>query len=209
VTQEFDASEDGVRVNDKRRIDPDTYEVRQTSSGEPQSQTDTDRMDADQMDTAHMNSAQMEHEATVIEGEVGGIEEKVAELTSDLQRVHAEYANYRKRVDRDREVNRQIAMGSVFIELLPILDDIDRAREHGELTGAFKTMGESLEASVSKLGLEKFGSANEPFDPNMHEALASEEVEGVTEPTVIAVFQPGYRQGERILRPARVSVAGT
>lgn len=209
MTQEFDASEDGVRVNDKRRIDPDTYEVRQTSSGEPQSQTDTDRMDADQMDTAHMNSAQMEHEATVIEGEVGGIEEKVAELTSDLQRVHAEYANYRKRVDRDREVNRQIAMGSVFIELLPILDDIDRAREHGELTGAFKTMGESLEASVSKLGLEKFGSANEPFDPNMHEALASEEVEGVTEPTVIAVFQPGYRQGERILRPARVSVAGT
>lgn len=204
MTQEFDASEDGVRVNDKRRIDPDTYEVRQTSSGEPQSQTDTDRMDADQMDTA-----QMEHEATVIEGEVGGIEEKVAELTSDLQRVHAEYANYRKRVDRDREVNRQIAMGSVFIELLPILDDIDRAREHGELTGAFKTMGESLEASVSKLGLEKFGSANEPFDPNMHEALASEEVEGVTEPTVIAVFQPGYRQGERILRPARVSVAGT
>ena len=156
-----------------------------------------------------MDTAQMEHEATVIEGEVGGIEEKVAELTSDLQRVHAEYANYRKRVDRDREVNRQIAMGSVFIELLPILDDIDRAREHGELTGAFKTMGESLEASVSKLGLEKFGSANEPFDPNMHEALASEEVEGVTEPTVIAVFQPGYRQGERILRPARVSVAGT
>ncbi|MCF8551143.1 MAG: nucleotide exchange factor GrpE [Candidatus Nanopelagicales bacterium] len=204
MTQEFDASEDGVRVNDKRRIDPDTYEVRQTSSGEPQSQTDTDRMDADQMD-----AAQMEHEAAVIEGEVGGIEEKVAELTSDLQRVHAEYANYRKRVDRDREVNRQIAMGSVFIELLPILDDIDRAREHGELTGAFKTMGESLEASVSKLGLEKFGSANEPFDPNMHEALASEEVEGVTEPTVVAVFQPGFRQGERILRPARVSVAGT
>ena len=199
MTQEFDASEDGVRVNDKRRIDPDTYEVRQTSSGEPQSQTDTGQVDSDQM----------EHEAAVIEGEVGGIEEKVAELTSDLQRVHAEYANYRKRVDRDREVNRQIAMGSVFIELLPILDDIDRAREHGELTGAFKTMGESLEASVSKLGLEKFGSANEPFDPNMHEALASEEVEGVTEPTVIAVFQPGYRQGERILRPARVSVAGT
>ena len=95
------------------------------------------------------------------------------------------------------------------MELLPILDDIERAREHGELTGAFKTMGESLESTLTKLGLEKFGVANEPFDPNMHEALASEEVEGVTEPTVIAVFQPGYRQGERILRPARVSVAGT
>jgi molecular chaperone GrpE len=195
VTQEFDPSEEGVRVSDKRRIDPDTYEVRQPPAGEPQSQSGVD--------------SDIAAEAALIEGEVGGIEAKVAELTSDLQRVHAEYANYRKRVDRDREVNRQIAVGSVFMELLPILDDVDRAREHGELNGAFKSMGENLEAALTKLGLEKFGSANEPFDPNMHEALASEDVEGVTEPTVIAVFQPGYRQGERILRPARVSVAGT
>ena len=78
-----------------------------------------------------------------------------------------------------------------------------------KLNGAFKTMGESLEASLTKMGLEKYGAAQEPFDPNMHEALANEEVEGITEPTVVAVFQPGYRQGERILRPARVSVAGT
>ena len=70
-------------------------------------------------------------------------------------------------------------------------------------------MGDSLEAILTKMGLEKFGTSQEPFDPNLHEALASEEVEGVTEPTVIAVFQSGYRQGERILRPARVSVAGT
>lgn len=195
MTTEYDNSDEGVRVHDKRRIDPDTYEVRQPSAGEPQSQGD--------------QVSDIDAEASLIEGEVGGIEAKIAELTTDLQRVHAEYANYRKRVDRDREVNRQMAFGSVFVELLPILDDIERAREHGELTGAFKTMGESLESTLTKLGLEKFGVANEPFDPNMHEALASEEVEGVTEPTVIAVFQPGYRQGERILRAARVSVAGT
>lgn len=195
MTTEYDNSDEGVRVHDKRRIDPDTYEVRQPSAGEPQSQGD--------------QVSDIDAEASLIEGEVGGIEAKIAELTTDLQRVHAEYANYRKRVDRDREVNRQMAIGSVFVELLPILDDIERAREHGELTGAFKTMGESLESTLTKLGLEKFGVANEPFDPNMHEALASEEVEGVTEPTVIAVFQPGYRQGERILRAARVSVAGT
>ena len=195
MTTEYDNSDEGVRVHDKRRIDPDTYEVRQPSAGEPQSQGD--------------QVSDIDAEASLIEGEVGGIEAKIAELTTDLQRVHAEYANYRKRVDRDREVNRQMAIGSVFLELLPILDDIERAREHGELTGAFKTMGESLESTLTKLGLEKFGVANEPFDPNMHEALASEEVEGVTEPTVIAVFQPGYRQGERILRAARVSVAGT
>ena len=195
MTTEYDNSDEGVRVHDKRRIDPDTYEVRQPSAGEPQSQGD--------------QVSDIDAEASLIEGEVGGIEAKIAELTTDLQRVHAEYANYRMRVDRDREVNRQMAIGSVFVELLPILDDIERAREHGELTGAYKTMGESLESTLTKLGLEKFGVANEPFDPNMHEALASEEVEGVTEPTVIAVFQPGYRQGERILRAARVSVAGT
>lgn len=193
MTQEFDPSGEGVRVNDKRRIDPDTYEVRQTSSGEPQSE--------------------LVVEATAVESDSHGVDasagDKIAELTGDLQRVQAEYANYRKRIERDWEANRQSAIGSVFVELLPVLDDVDRAREHGELSGAFKTMGETLEASLTKMGLEKFGAANEPFDPNVHEALASEDVEGVTEPTVIAVFQPGYRQGERILRPARVSVAGT
>lgn len=193
MTQEFDPSGEGVRVNDKRRIDPDTYEVRQTSSGEPQSELIV--------------------EATAVESDSHDVDasagDKIAELTGDLQRVQAEYANYRKRIERDWEANRQSAIGSVFVELLPVLDDVDRAREHGELSGAFKTMGETLEASLTKMGLEKFGAANEPFDPNVHEALASEDVEGVTEPTVIAVFQPGYRQGERILRPARVSVAGT
>ena len=183
------SEEEGVRVNDKRRIDPDTFEVRQHDAGEP--------------------VTEMDAEAEIIEGEVGGIEEKISELTEDLQRVHAEYANYRKRVDRDREANRQIAIGAVFVELLPILDDVERAREHDELTGAFKTFGENLEATLNKFGLEKFGAAQDPFDPNLHEALSSVEADGVTEPTVIAVFQQGYRQGDRILRPARVSVAGT
>ncbi len=186
------SEEEGVRVNDKRRIDPETFEVRQPSddwAGEP--------------------LAEMDVEGEIIEEEVGGIEEKIGELTEDLQRVHAEYANYRKRVDRDREVNRQLAMGAVFSELLPVLDDLELAREHDELTGAFKTVGEKLEATLNKLGLVKFGAAQDPFDPKKHEALASEEVDGVTEPTVIAVFQQGYLQGERILRPARVSVAGT
>jgi len=200
VTQEFDPSEEGVRVNDKRRIDPDTFEVRQPS----ESWADDSSPQGDQGDAEAAVA-----EADLIEGEVGDIESKVAELTSDLQRVHAEYANYRKRIERDREINRQVAMGSVFVELLPILDDIDRAREHNELAGTFKTVGDSLDAVLTKLGLERFGSANEPFDPNLHEALASVEAEGVTDPTVVAVFQPGYRQGERILRPARVSVAGT
>ncbi len=187
------SEDEGVRVNDKRRLDPDTFEVRQPSSdsaGEP-------------------FTGELDAEANIIEGEVVGIEQKISELTEDLQRVQAEYANYRKRVDRDREVNRQLAIGAVFSALLPVLDDIELAREHDELNGAFKTVGEKLEATLNKLGLVKFGAAQDPFDPNMHEALASEEVEGVSEPTVIAIFQQGYRQGDRILRPARVSVAGT
>ncbi len=187
------SEEEGIRVNDKRRLDPDTFEVRQPSSDL-----------ADELLTEELAV-----DAELIEGEVVGSEQKISELTEDLQRVQAEYANYRKRVDRDREVNRQLAIGAVFSELLPVLDDIELAREHDELNGAFKTVGEKLEATLNKLGLVKFGAAQDPFDPNMHEALASEEVEGVSEPTVIAIFQQGYRQGDRILRPARVSVAGT
>lgn len=179
--------EDGVRVTDKRRIDPDTFEVRQaTEPGAPE----TD-------------------DAAIVEDDIDEVQAKVAELTSDLQRVHAEYANYRKRVDRDRELIREIAVGSVLIDLLAVLDDVNRAREHGELEGAFRTVGEALEASVAKIGLEPFGGAGEPFDPAIHEALTSEAREDITEPTVIAVYQPGYRYAGRVLRPARVAVAGT
>ena len=138
-----------------------------------------------------------------------GIEVKVAELTADLQRVHAEYANYRKRIERDRETMQQMAVASALVELLPVLDDIERAREHNELDGAFRSVGEGLESVLAKLGLEKFGASGEEFDPTVHEALTSEDNDDVSTPTVTTVYQPGYRLGERILRPARVAVAGT
>jgi molecular chaperone GrpE len=133
----------------------------------------------------------------------------IAEVTNDLQRVHAEYANYRRRVDRDRDLIRENAVGGVLTQLLSLLDDVDRARQHGELEGAFKTVGESLEATVTKLGLERFGEADEAFDPMVHEALTTESREEITEPTVISVYQSGYRFAGRVLRPARVAVAGT
>jgi molecular chaperone GrpE len=148
-------------------------------------------------------------EAAFVEGEFGEVEAKVAELTSDLQRVHAEYANYRRRVDRDRELVKANAVGGVINELLPVIDDIDRARQHGELEGAFKTVGEALEAALTRLGLEKYGEAGEAFDPTVHEALTTASRDDVTEPTVVSVYQPGYRYAGRVLRPARVAVAGT
>jgi len=140
-------------------------------------------------------------------GGSGDVAVKLAERTADLQRVQAEYANYRKRVDRDRAAVREQALASVVAELLPVLDDIGRAREHDELTGGFKAVAEALEAAAGKLGLTTFGKAGEAFDPNVHEALMHSYSADVTEPTCVQVLQPGYKVGERILRPARVAVA--
>jgi molecular chaperone GrpE len=131
----------------------------------------------------------------------------LAERTADLQRVTAEYANYRKRVDRDRLAVREQALANVLNALLPVLDDIGRAREHGELVGGFKSVADSLESAVTKLGLGSFGTEGEPFDPKVHEALTHSYSTGVTEPTCVQILQPGYKIGERILRPARVAVA--
>ncbi len=132
---------------------------------------------------------------------------QLAERTADLQRVQADYANYRRRVDRDREVVREQALFNVVANLLPVLDDIGRARDHGELEGGFKAVAEALEAIVGKLGLGRFGAAGEPFDPTVHEALTHGYRDDVTEPTAVTIFQVGYRLGDRVVRPARVAVA--
>ena len=131
----------------------------------------------------------------------------LAERTAYLQRLQAEYANYRKRVERDRLAVREQALANVLHELLPVLDDIGRAREHGELTGGFKSVADSLEGIVFKLGLTAFGDAGDLFDPTLHEALMHSYSADVTEPTAVQILQPGYKVGERIIRPARVAVA--
>jgi molecular chaperone GrpE len=132
---------------------------------------------------------------------------QLAERTADLQRLQAEYVNYRRRVERDREVVRDVALIGTLTELLPILDDIGRARAHEELVGGFKVVAESLEATVAKLGLAPYGDDGDPFDPHLHEAIMHEFSSAVSAPTCVAVFAPGYRVGERVVRPARVKVA--
>ncbi|MGH4036128.1 nucleotide exchange factor GrpE [Actinomycetota bacterium Odt1-20B] len=129
------------------------------------------------------------------------------ERTADLQRLQAEYQNYRRRVERDRVTVKEIAAANLLTELLPTLDDIGRAREHGELVGGFKSVAESMETVVAKLGLQQFGKEGEPFDPTIHEALMHSYAPDVTETTCVAILQPGYRIGERTIRPARVAVA--
>ncbi|MFF8906248.1 nucleotide exchange factor GrpE [Streptomyces olivaceoviridis] len=129
------------------------------------------------------------------------------ERTVDLQRLQAEYQNYRRRVERDRIAVKEIAIANLLTELLPVLDDIGRAREHGELVGGFKSVAESLETVAAKMGLQQFGKEGEPFDPTIHEALMHSYAPDVTETTCVAILQPGYRIGERTIRPARVAVA--
>ena len=132
--------------------------------------------------------------------------DEVAVLTSDLQRVQAEYANYRKRVDRDRITANEITTAIVLSELLPVLDDISRAEEHGELTGGFKAVADQLQAITTKLGLSQFADVDVAFDPNIHEALMHATSPDVSETLVTQVLQPGFKFKERVIRPARVAV---
>jgi molecular chaperone GrpE len=145
--------------------------------------------------------------APAASAQVSQLQSQLAERTADLQRLQAEYANYRKRVDRDRVTVREQAVAGALIELLPVLDAIGQAREHGELSGGFKSVADSLQAATGKLGLVSYGQRGDAFDPKIHEALTHTYSDDVTEDTCVEIYQPGYKVGERILRAARVAVA--
>ena len=157
------------------------------------------------MTTDSENQIQVPEEE-IIEEAPGQETDPVAVLTADLQRLQAEYANYRKRVERDRAVAHELAIGSVLTELLATLDDIDRAADHNELTGGFKAVADQLAAITSRFGLEKYGTEGEEFDPQIHEALLHDTSADVKVSTASKILQPGYKYKERILRPARVAV---
>ncbi|WP_051267509.1 nucleotide exchange factor GrpE [Nakamurella lactea] len=140
--------------------------------------------------------------------ELEAAKKEAAERTADLQRVTAEYANYRKRVDRDRELVVQTAKASVLTELFGVLDDLDRAEAHGDLTGAFKAVSDKLIGVMSKLGLERVGAPGDPFDPALHEAVQFTTSSDVSEPTVAEVLRHGYTLSDRLARPAVVVVVG-
>ena len=178
--------EEGPVIRDKRRIDPATGEVREPAAPES-------------VDAAAAEEALADVVST-------DLQKVLDERTSDLQRLQAEFTNYRRRVERDRQAVGEQALASVLIGLLPVLDDIDRARGHGEVEGGFKLVADGLETTLTKLGLQRFGEAGEPFDPTVHEAMTHALSAEVAEPTCAEVYQPGYRVGDRILRPARVAV---
>jgi molecular chaperone GrpE len=183
---------DRVVFRDKRKIDPITGEARKAAP------------DAGTFGSAAgVKAASAESAGSP---EVAALQAALAERTTDLQRVQAEYANYRKRADRDRLAAGDVAISRVLAELLPVLDDIDRARNHDDLTGALKAVADHLEGIFTKLGLEAFGDVGDPFDPAIHEAVLHAESDEVTEPTSTTVMRRGYRHGDRLLRPAMVGV---
>jgi molecular chaperone GrpE len=139
--------------------------------------------------------------------ELEALRKDVDELTRDLQRITAEYANYRKRVDRDRGLATEQAIAAVLATLLPVLDDIDRAREHGDLVGPFGSVAEQLTNSLTKFGLTPFGEKGDAFDPSRHEAVAHQTSGEVTEPTCVGILRRGYLLGDRLVRAALVAVA--
>src|SRR5690606_30981964 len=140
--------------------------------------------------------------ATSLGAELEALRAELDERTRDLQRVTAEYANYRKRVDRDRGLVTEQATAAVLAALLPILDDLDRAREHGDLVGPFGSVAEQLVTALGKFGLTPFGEEGDPFDPTRHEAVAHQTSADVTEPTCVQIMRRGYLIGERLLRAA-------
>lgn len=178
-----------VVIRDRRRIDPDTGELR--------------------------DEAAMASPGASPGGPPGGDapapaadpRQELAERTADLQRLSAEYANYRRRVDRDRLASAELATAALLSVLLPILDTIERARQHGDLTGAFAAVAEQLEGTLDKVGLTTFGEPGDRFDPTRHEAVMHSTSAEVDQPTCVEVMRRGHAFGERLLRPAMVAVA--
>jgi molecular chaperone GrpE len=169
-----------VTVTDKRRIDPNTYEARSTASGPAPS-------------------------GPAPEAAVPSASDAEAELIADLQRVQADFANYRKRSLRDQQITGERAKAAVVSQLLPVLDDLDRARSHGDLdTGPLKSVADKLSAALNGLGLSSFGSEGDEFDPSLHEAV-QHEGDGL-KPVIGTVMRRGYRLGDQVLRHALVGV---
>jgi len=171
-----------VIIRDKRKIDPTTGQARSAeapASAEPAVESQVPMVEAALLD----------------------------ERTADLQRLQAEYANYRKRAERDRLAAGDYAVGRVLAELLPVLDDLDRARAHGDLTGALKSVADQLDGIFTRLGLVAFGTVGDPFDPEIHEAVLHDESPDVSVPTATTVMRLGYQHKDRLLRPAMVGVS--
>ncbi|MGA8790106.1 MAG: nucleotide exchange factor GrpE [Paenarthrobacter sp.] len=196
-------------IRDNRKVDPETGEARQPDS-EAAAPTEGDAAptDGDALSQAEeiLNGVEVPAEESVASG--AAAEAQAAELRNDLLRLQAEYVNYRKRVERDRAVAGEMAVIGVLNSLLPVLDDVDAARQHGDLEdGPFAAIAAKLENALKTYGLERIADTGVEFDPTIHEALIQQPGEDIEVDTVSQVLRSGYRSGERVLRAAQVIVA--
>jgi molecular chaperone GrpE len=193
-----------VVIRDKRRIDPTSGAVRVSAGDQP---AGTGPAQGEQMSEQYSETdAAAVGEAPAVEPSVDEAGRQLAERTEDLQRVTAEYANYRRRVERDRVLVVDQAAERFAGQLFPIVDDIERARDHGDLTGAFKVVADRVLGLLDGLGVTAFGQAGDPFDPALHEAVLHDTSPDVSVPTASTVLRPGFRRGDRVLRTAMVGV---
>jgi len=211
-------------VRDKRRIDPKTGKVRRAkgegadaAASAPEPGEGAERLEHEQVvpepdgesyEGPDVETSLSDADLDFLSGQ-SGAEELAAERLADLQRVTAEYANYRKRTEANREVERERAVMDAVQVLLPVLDDLDRAEKHGDLEGesAFATIAAKLRAGADKLGLKPFGAAGEPFDHNVHEAIFQQPSPDAETETVLDVVETGYTLGSTLVRAAKVVVA--
>jgi molecular chaperone GrpE len=183
-----DQEHERVVIRDNRKIDPVTGEARKAAPATEPDPQPTDVPAPEPDEGPKVDAALLD------------------ERTRDLQRVQAEYANYRKRAERDRLAAGEVAVGRTLGELLPVIDDLDRARAHGDLAGPLKAVADKLEGVFAKLGLEAFGAVGDPFDPAIHDAVTHDESDTVSVPTCTTIMRQGYRHRDRLLRPAMVGV---
>ena len=196
-------TQDHFPADGQTSFDPETGDPQATGGPGPGAAAADPAVDEAAPETVDETAAQADAE---VEADLGDAQRLVAGLTEDLQRLQAEYVNYKRRVDRDRDLVLQNAKFSVLSALLPVLDDLDRAREHGELEGGFKAVADSLERIVAAQGLVKFGASGDEFDPRLHEALMHAHSKDVTTTTCQDIVSAGYKIGDRVVRPARVTV---
>ena len=193
-----------VVIRDKRRIDPTTGEVRAPAGEQPAGAPPGPTVAGEQMSEHEMPVDDQPQQAPSAGGD--DLSSQLAERTEDLQRVTAEYANYRRRVDRDRTLVVDQAAERFATGLFPIVDDIERARDHGDLTGAFKLVADRILGLLDGLGVEAFGAAGDAFDPSLHEAVMHDTSAEVAVPTATTVLRQGFHRGDRVLRTAMVAV---
>ncbi|WP_112139517.1 nucleotide exchange factor GrpE [Glycomyces dulcitolivorans] len=182
------------------RNDADDAPVPDPEDG-PAAEGSDDELTVDDILAAASDDGQAADDAVLV------LQATLEERTRDLQRITAEFQNYRKRVERDKARAGELATAGVLQSLLPVLDDLDRAREHGDLNGPFGAVADQLAGALAKQGLEPFGVKGDPFDPQIHEAVAHMQMPNVDGPTCIDVMRSGYRLGDKLLRPALVAVA--